>query len=92
MYITSRSIVLHLTFMRNFILHLGSIFIKLFKNAEREFSAIYSRDESDVNALTFSNICLFSCRLRGIIGSFKVSETYDTPLILAKSLQGEKYF
>ena len=39
-----------------------------FKNAEREFSAIYSRDESDVNALTLSNIRLLSCRLRGIIG------------------------
>ena len=40
----------------------------VFKNAEREFSAIYSRDESDVNALTLSNVCLLSCRLRGIIG------------------------
>ena len=39
----------------------------VFKNAEREFSAIYSRDESDVNALTFSNICLLSHCLRDII-------------------------
>ena len=39
----------------------------VFKNAEREFSAIYSRDESDVNALFFSNIRLLFRRLRGIL-------------------------
>ena len=38
-----------------------------FKNAKREFSAIYSRDESAINALFLPNICLRFRRLRGIL-------------------------
>ena len=56
---------MHVVYIRHYNL---SEKTRTFKNAEREFSAIYSRDESAVNALTFSNICLPSCRLRGIIG------------------------
>ena len=39
----------------------------VFKNAKREFSAIYSRDESAINALFLSNNCLRFRRLRGIL-------------------------